>query len=60
MRRRSRRTAPVNERRIRCLRRAGKTAQEVARELSMQPGTVRVAKSRVLHRLRKELGELPE
>jgi RNA polymerase sigma factor (sigma-70 family) len=38
----------------------GKTAQEVARELSMQPGTVRVAKSRVLHRLRKELGELPE
>jgi RNA polymerase sigma-70 factor, ECF subfamily len=38
----------------------GKSAQEVAKELSMQPGTVRVAKSRVLHRLRKELGELPE
>jgi RNA polymerase sigma-70 factor (ECF subfamily) len=38
----------------------GKTTQEVARELSMQPGTVRVAKSRVLHRLRKELGELWE
>jgi RNA polymerase sigma-70 factor (ECF subfamily) len=36
----------------------GKTAQEVAQELDMQPGTVRVAKSRVLHRLRKELGEL--
>ncbi len=38
----------------------GKTAQEVAQELSMQPGTVRVAKSRVLHRLRKELGELSD
>ena len=38
----------------------GKTAEEVARELSMRPGTVRVAKSRVLHRLRKELGELAE
>ncbi len=38
----------------------GKTAQEVAHELSMQPGAVRVAKSRVLHRLRKELGELPD
>jgi RNA polymerase sigma-70 factor (ECF subfamily) len=38
----------------------GKTAQEVAQELSMQPGTVRVAKSRVLHRLRKELGELAD
>ena len=36
----------------------GKTAQEVAQELDMQPGTVRVAKSRVLHRLRKELGEV--
>jgi RNA polymerase sigma-70 factor (ECF subfamily) len=36
----------------------GKTAQDVAEELSMQPGAVRVAKSRVLHRLRKELGEL--
>jgi RNA polymerase sigma-70 factor (ECF subfamily) len=38
----------------------GKTAPEVARELSMQPGAVRVAKSRVLHRLRKELGELAD
>jgi RNA polymerase sigma-70 factor (ECF subfamily) len=38
----------------------GKTTQEVAQELSMQPGTVRVAKSRVLQRLRQELGELPD
>ena len=36
----------------------GKTPNEVAEELEMRPGTVRVAKSRVLHRLRKELGEL--
>jgi RNA polymerase sigma-70 factor, ECF subfamily len=31
---------------------------EVARELRMSPGAVRVAKSRVLRRLREELGEL--
>lgn len=36
----------------------GKTANDVAEELSMRPGTVRVAKSRVLQRLRQELGEL--
>lgn len=36
----------------------GKTPNEVAEELEMRAGTVRVAKSRVLHRLRKELGEL--
>jgi RNA polymerase sigma-70 factor (ECF subfamily) len=38
----------------------GRSAAEVAEELSMRPGTVRVAKSRVLHRLRQELGELLE
>jgi RNA polymerase sigma-70 factor (ECF subfamily) len=32
--------------------------QDVAKELGMSPGAVRVAKSRVLHRLREELGEL--
>jgi RNA polymerase sigma-70 factor (ECF subfamily) len=32
----------------------------VAEELSMSPGAVRVAKSRVLHRLREELGDLME
>jgi RNA polymerase sigma-70 factor, ECF subfamily len=32
--------------------------KEVAAELSMSPGAVRVAKSRVLRRLREELGEL--
>jgi RNA polymerase sigma-70 factor (ECF subfamily) len=32
----------------------------VADELSMSPGAVRVAKSRVLHRLREELGDLME
>src|SRR5262249_28898215 len=36
----------------------GKTPEEVGEELSMRPGTVRVAKSRVLSRLRAELGEL--
>lgn len=36
----------------------GRTPNEVAEEMEMRPGTVRVAKSRVLHRLRKELGEL--
>ena len=32
---------------------------EVAKELAMSPGAVRVAKCRVLHRLRQELGDLP-
>lgn len=36
----------------------GKDAAEVAGELGMRPGTVRVAKSRVLKRLREQLGEL--
>ena len=35
----------------------GRTAAEVATELGMQPGAVRVAKSRVLARLRRELGD---
>lgn len=35
----------------------GKTPEEVGEELAMRPGTVRVAKSRVLSRLRSELGE---
>ncbi len=38
----------------------GQSPREVAAELSMQPGTVRVAKSRVLQRLRQEMGELLE
>src|SRR5262249_23529324 len=38
----------------------GRAAKDVADELSMSPGAVRVAKSRVLHRLREELGELME
>ena len=38
----------------------GMTPGEVAEELSMKPGSVRVAKSRVLQRLRQELGEIPE
>jgi len=38
----------------------GQSPKDVADELSMKPGTVRVAKSRVLQRLRLELGELPE
>ena len=38
----------------------GKTPKEVAGELGMKPGGVRVAKSRVLHRLRQELGEIVE
>lgn len=33
----------------------GKSAQEVGAELEMKPGTVRVSKSRVLHRLKQEL-----
>lgn len=35
----------------------GKTPEQAGEELSMRPGTVRVAKSRVLSRLRSELGE---
>jgi RNA polymerase sigma-70 factor (ECF subfamily) len=37
----------------------GKAANDVAAELDMQPGAVRVSKSRVLCRLRRELGEEP-
>jgi RNA polymerase sigma-70 factor (ECF subfamily) len=36
----------------------GKTPEEAGAELAMRPGTVRVAKSRVLSRLRSELGDL--
>jgi RNA polymerase sigma-70 factor, ECF subfamily len=36
----------------------GKTPEEVGKELAMRPGTVRVAKSRVLSRLRSELGDV--
>jgi RNA polymerase sigma-70 factor (ECF subfamily) len=35
----------------------GQSAREVAADLAMTPGAVRVAKFRVLHRLREELGE---
>ena len=38
----------------------GRTAADVAADLDMKPGAVRVAKSRVLLRLRRELGDLPE
>jgi RNA polymerase sigma-70 factor (ECF subfamily) len=38
----------------------GRSAPEVADELSMSAGAVRVAKSRVLQRLREELGDLIE
>lgn len=38
----------------------GKAPGDVAEELQMRPGTVRVAKSRVLSRLRQELGDLLE
>ncbi len=38
----------------------GQSPQDVGRELSMKPVSVRVAKSRVLHRLRAELGELDD
>jgi RNA polymerase sigma-70 factor (ECF subfamily) len=38
----------------------GQRPVDVAEELAMRPGTVRVAKSRVLQRLRQELGELPD
>jgi RNA polymerase sigma-70 factor, ECF subfamily len=36
----------------------GRAANEVSADLDMTPGAVRVAKSRVLRRLRQELGEL--
>ncbi len=36
----------------------GRTANDVAAELSMSPGAVRVAKSHVLRRLREELGDV--
>jgi RNA polymerase sigma-70 factor (ECF subfamily) len=36
----------------------GRPVKDVADELGMSPGAVRVAKSRVLHRLRDELGDL--
>lgn len=35
----------------------GKSAHEVGDELNMKPGTVRVSKSRVLQRLKQELGD---
>jgi RNA polymerase sigma-70 factor (ECF subfamily) len=38
----------------------GRATQDVAAELAMTPGAVRVAKSRVLQRLREEMGDLPE
>lgn len=37
----------------------GRSPEEAGAALAMRPGTVRVAKSRVLSRLRAELGELP-
>jgi|SRR5262245_11089648 len=37
----------------------GRPAADVGAELGMSAGAVRVAKSRVLHRLRAELGDLP-
>jgi RNA polymerase sigma-70 factor (ECF subfamily) len=38
----------------------GRAPKDVAADLGMSPGAVRVAKSRVLHRLREELGDLVE
>jgi RNA polymerase sigma-70 factor (ECF subfamily) len=38
----------------------GRAPKDVAADLSMSPGAIRVAKSRVLHRLREELGDLME
>ncbi len=38
----------------------GRLAADVAADLDMKPGAVRVAKSRVLLRLRRELGDVPE
>ncbi len=37
----------------------GRSTADVAADLNMKPGAVRVAKSRVLARLRQELGDLP-
>jgi RNA polymerase sigma-70 factor (ECF subfamily) len=37
----------------------GRAAKDVAMELAMSPGGVRVAKSRVLQRLREQLGDRP-
>jgi RNA polymerase sigma-70 factor (ECF subfamily) len=39
---------------------AGQSPKDVAAELSMSPGAVRVAKCRVLHRLREELGDVAD
>jgi RNA polymerase sigma-70 factor (ECF subfamily) len=36
----------------------GRSTADVAADLQMKPGTVRVAKSRVLRRLRRELGDI--
>lgn len=38
----------------------GRLAADVAADLNMKPGTVRVAKSRVLLRLRRELGDIAD
>ena len=38
----------------------GRVAADVGADLDMRPGTVRVAKSRVLLRLRRELGDIAE
>jgi RNA polymerase sigma-70 factor (ECF subfamily) len=38
----------------------GQTTADVAAQLAMQPGAVRVCKSRVLARLRRELGDLAD
>lgn len=38
----------------------GRAAADVAADLEMTPGSVRVAKSRVLLRLRRELGDAPD
>ena len=38
----------------------GRSTADVAADLAMRPGTVRVAKSRVLLRLRRELGDIGE
>lgn len=38
----------------------GRSPKDVAADLAMSPGAVRVAKSRVLRRLREEVGDLPE
>jgi len=37
----------------------GRETKDAAAEVAMTPGAVRVAKSRVLQRLREELGDLP-